>query len=241
MKNVPVGMRGSLGRGRRGVLACNLAGDGASGSRRAVLGCRVWRTLTRRETVRYRCRSCVRRGCRGRSSMVELQPSKLVMRVRFPSPAPAHQQFRFAVHMIPVSGRLPAGKTAYSGVFPARLRPSNRIMVTRGAGWTTHCSTQNGGSHKAGHENLNPGPASPRCPKTRSRGLPPDGPGIQTGGLLAAGAANRQRPGCSHSPRMRHGAGQRSRTAAGRRSSWRHGSARQPERSLASVPDPAGR
>ena len=26
-------------------------------------------------------------GCCGRSSMVELQPSKLVMRVRFPSPA----------------------------------------------------------------------------------------------------------------------------------------------------------
>ena len=27
-------------------------------------------------------------GCCGRSSMVELQPSKLAMRVRFPSPAP---------------------------------------------------------------------------------------------------------------------------------------------------------
>jgi hypothetical protein len=45
-----------------------------------------------RETVRYRCqpqRSVSAESCGGcgRSSMVELQPSKLVMRVRFPSPA----------------------------------------------------------------------------------------------------------------------------------------------------------
>jgi hypothetical protein len=34
-----------------------------------------------------------RGGCCGRSSMAELQPSKLVMRVRFPSPAPVHWLF----------------------------------------------------------------------------------------------------------------------------------------------------
>ena len=40
---------------------------------------------TRRGTVRY---AGAARPPRGRSSMAELQPSKLVMRVRFPSPAP---------------------------------------------------------------------------------------------------------------------------------------------------------
>jgi hypothetical protein len=36
------------------------------------------------------CTRSTRRAC-GRSSMAELQPSKLVMRVRFPSPAPSHK------------------------------------------------------------------------------------------------------------------------------------------------------
>ena len=42
-------------------------------------------------------------GRRGRSSMVELQPSKLVMRVRFPSPAQAHWLFSvFCSHMFAI-------------------------------------------------------------------------------------------------------------------------------------------
>ena len=51
------------------------------------------RALSRRRTGRHPCLCCpkpssasLRLNC-GRSSMVELQPSKLVMRVRFPSPA----------------------------------------------------------------------------------------------------------------------------------------------------------
>jgi hypothetical protein len=43
------------------------------------------RPATRQDPVRYRWRLCRQRG---RSSMAEPQPSKLVMRVRFPSPAP---------------------------------------------------------------------------------------------------------------------------------------------------------
>src|SRR5262249_28750153 len=35
---------------------------------------------------------------RGRSSMAEPQPSKLVMRVRFPSPAPMYAQVRHMIH-----------------------------------------------------------------------------------------------------------------------------------------------
>jgi hypothetical protein len=52
--------------------------------------------------------------------MAELQPSKLVMRVRFPSPAPAHQQifdFKFT-YVLPLaiyrSARLPI--TSFSGL-----------------------------------------------------------------------------------------------------------------------------
>ncbi len=51
------------------------------------------RALSRRRTGRHPCLCCpkpssasLKLNC-GRSSMVELQPSKLVMRVRFPSPA----------------------------------------------------------------------------------------------------------------------------------------------------------
>ncbi len=45
----------------------------------------------RRYAIRVTAGLCC--GCRGRSSMVELQPSKLVMRVRFPSPAPVYLLF----------------------------------------------------------------------------------------------------------------------------------------------------
>ena len=48
--------------------------------------------VRRKPLVRVRCRCLlgekIRRQARGRSSMAEPQPSKLVMRVRFPSPAP---------------------------------------------------------------------------------------------------------------------------------------------------------
>jgi hypothetical protein len=71
--------------------------DDASGvSSRAGLSARAglgragegWGGFGGRETVRYGVTAApYRGGCCGRSSMAELQPSKLVMRVRFPSPA----------------------------------------------------------------------------------------------------------------------------------------------------------
>ena len=75
---------------------------------------------------------------------------------------------------------------------------------------------------------------------TGTSGPQPDGPAIETGGPFTAGAAHRERQESRHGPRMRHGVGQRWKTAAGRRLSRRHGSARAPERSLVSVPDPPG-
>ena len=51
-----------------------------------------WRAGNRREPVRYMgCPLAGTAGARGCSSMVEPQPSKLVMRVRFPSSALADQ------------------------------------------------------------------------------------------------------------------------------------------------------
>jgi hypothetical protein len=54
------------------------------------------RTGTLAVLTRYRERPALT-GTRGRSSMAELQPSKLVMRVRFPSPAPTRKPSSEAV------------------------------------------------------------------------------------------------------------------------------------------------
>ena len=64
-------------------------------------------SLPGRDPVRYRWRILTRGPPRGRSSMAEPQPSKLVMRVRFPSPAP------FARSRFPSSERC-----LMSGVWP---------------------------------------------------------------------------------------------------------------------------
>ena len=67
-------------------------------------------------------------GCCGRSSMVELQPSKLVMRVRFPSPAPARWLFSIycssSCYLMRPTGRY----DAQDGISPSQIGSSNRVM-----------------------------------------------------------------------------------------------------------------
>jgi hypothetical protein len=82
-----------------------------------------------------RCRPCravsaVSCGGCGRSSMVELQPSKLVMRVRFPSPAPVCSPFPILRSIGPGLGCLLGGKPANYDIFPDQSQSSNLVMLT---------------------------------------------------------------------------------------------------------------
>jgi hypothetical protein len=79
---IVAGTRGAAGAaaGAADVLAAGAGAPGLRGGRGVLPGSRP---------VGYAVTAApCRGGCCGRSSMAELQPSKLVMRVRFPSPAP---------------------------------------------------------------------------------------------------------------------------------------------------------
>ena len=86
-----------------------------------------------RETVRYRCQprrsvSAVSCGGCGRSSMVELQPSKLVMRVRFPSPAPRKFHSTFEARRMGSSVALPSLANARRSSATGTVAPGHEGM-----------------------------------------------------------------------------------------------------------------
>ena len=60
------------------------------------------------------------------------QPSKLVMRVRFPSPAPIHWLFSICCSHNSCLGPSTGPQICPYGVSPAQLKSSNLVMLTRG-------------------------------------------------------------------------------------------------------------
>ena len=108
----------------------------------ALPNCATPRTVTTRQdgntsTLSRQARLLSLRptGTRGCSSMAEPQPSKLVMRVRFPSSAPVHRHFSLLIsidcaELRAFRARSQAGCTSPACDAP-RMRPVSRVPVGR--------------------------------------------------------------------------------------------------------------